>query len=327
MLIRCPECEICYRIDIGLLPEEGRKFRCAKCGHVWLAERQDTFEETSENRAEIYHPENGGTKEPPADSANEPKMETAEPSETMETNPEAQQTQNEDQPAAESPSPEQPDAAEPRPAPEAQPATEAPEQLSAAAPDPSESGLSSDMQEMFSRLNKQTEIIDEFDKKRPALKRGIKYLQDVLHWHNPLTRTMILSGLVLLLLLSLFSFRYEITRLLPFMAPVYETFGFEAVVIGEGLEFQNVNRREYEEDYVRKLEVKGILLNTTDTELDIPQIRVELLDKDGTLLQETTIPAPTPRLAAGDRAAFMFTLTQPSSLTKYIYLTFTDGEK
>lgn len=57
MLIRCPNCKVCYRISEELVPEKGRRFRCAKCGNVWTVMPADLFEETPENEAEIYVPE------------------------------------------------------------------------------------------------------------------------------------------------------------------------------------------------------------------------------------------------------------------------------
>ena len=53
MLIRCPECSICYRIDTSFMPQNGMKFRCAKCGRVLLCHPEDAFEE-SEKNVDIY---------------------------------------------------------------------------------------------------------------------------------------------------------------------------------------------------------------------------------------------------------------------------------
>ena len=61
MLIRCPECEVCYRIELEMIPEKGRRFRCAKCGKVWQAFPQDAFEETEENASLVYNPETDDT--------------------------------------------------------------------------------------------------------------------------------------------------------------------------------------------------------------------------------------------------------------------------
>jgi predicted Zn finger-like uncharacterized protein len=35
MILSCPECQTRYQADATQFPQEGRKVRCAKCGHVW----------------------------------------------------------------------------------------------------------------------------------------------------------------------------------------------------------------------------------------------------------------------------------------------------
>jgi predicted Zn finger-like uncharacterized protein len=35
MILTCPECHTRYRADAAQFPADGRKVRCARCGHVW----------------------------------------------------------------------------------------------------------------------------------------------------------------------------------------------------------------------------------------------------------------------------------------------------
>ena len=98
--------------------------------------------------------------------------------------------------------------------------------------------------------------------------------------------------------------------------------GIEAKIVGEGLEFQNVVRREYEEDYVRKLEIKGYIANTNPFEVEMPLIRVEVLDKNTNLLQALNDKTPLTVLEAEGRMAFRIVLNRPSPLAKYVVLTF-----
>lgn len=35
MILTCPECQTRYQADAAQFPPDGRKVRCAKCGHVW----------------------------------------------------------------------------------------------------------------------------------------------------------------------------------------------------------------------------------------------------------------------------------------------------
>ena len=36
MILTCPECTTRYQTDASQFAPDGRKVRCAKCGHVWL---------------------------------------------------------------------------------------------------------------------------------------------------------------------------------------------------------------------------------------------------------------------------------------------------
>ena len=44
MIIGCPDCATKFGIPDGALGDVGRKVRCAKCGHVWLATKEDAIE-------------------------------------------------------------------------------------------------------------------------------------------------------------------------------------------------------------------------------------------------------------------------------------------
>ena len=43
MIIGCPDCSTKFGIPDGALGDAGRKVRCAKCGHVWLATNEDAI--------------------------------------------------------------------------------------------------------------------------------------------------------------------------------------------------------------------------------------------------------------------------------------------
>lgn len=84
---------------------------------------------------------------------------------------------------------------------------------------------------------------------------------------HPGTLKYYLLLLLFLAALGLFAARFEIVRAFPQAEAFYAALGIEAKIVGEGLEFQNVVRREYEEDYVRKLEIKGYIANTNPLKL------------------------------------------------------------
>lgn len=41
MKIYCPKCHTCYSIETGLVPPDGKKLRCSRCGEVWLCVHKD----------------------------------------------------------------------------------------------------------------------------------------------------------------------------------------------------------------------------------------------------------------------------------------------
>ncbi len=50
MLISCPKCSSVYTIKAEDVPENGKKFKCAECGEIWLVEQKDLFEEKAEQK-------------------------------------------------------------------------------------------------------------------------------------------------------------------------------------------------------------------------------------------------------------------------------------
>ncbi len=180
------------------------------------------------------------------------------------------------------------------------------------------------MDDIFKRLSQQTEDLFRAEKELPAPKRLLNKLKQILGLQSKFARSFVLIGSALVFLLLSYNFRFEIVRTLPFLNYVYQIVGIKASVPGEGLEFQNVVWDDYEEDYVRKLEVKGFIVNTTAKDITIPQIHLEMLDKDGHILQSLNQPPQVRKLESEGRVAVGITIKKPSPLTKYIYLTFTD---
>ena len=41
MLISCPECNAVYKISSDNISDDGKKFKCAECSHIWLVKPED----------------------------------------------------------------------------------------------------------------------------------------------------------------------------------------------------------------------------------------------------------------------------------------------
>lgn len=278
MLVSCPKCKVSYAIEPELIPEDGKKLRCAKCGEVWLCETKDLFElpiqesklPDSDNLVEDLTPdlqasiENAQEAEATEESMPEPKVDVAEEK--------------------------------------------------------------SEMKEIFARLSQQTEEIFAQEKIRPKHKKfwvKVKFALGLQHKHHQL---YLAGTLFMMFLLLMFYVRFDLVRYFPSMEKAYASLGIVSRITGEGLEFQNVVRNEYEEDYVRKLEIKGFLSNTLSQSLNIPLIHVELMDKDTNIIYAHNEVAPLQRLGSGGRMAFRIVITKPALNTKYIYLTLIDNK-
>lgn len=181
-----------------------------------------------------------------------------------------------------------------------------------------------DMKEIFSRLSQQTESIFEQEKNIPVQRKLWMRMKMALGLQHKSNQAYLAGTILLLLLLSLFYFRFDIVRLMPSAEKAYSAVGIVSRIPGEGLEFQNVIRNEYEEDYVRKLEIKGFLANVETHTINVPVIHAELLDKDTNVLDVIEEVAPLKRLGAGSRMAFRIVIVKPALDTKYIYLTLVD---
>lgn len=179
-----------------------------------------------------------------------------------------------------------------------------------------------EMQDIFARLSVQTKDLFQKEQNSPFYQKFWKSIKHFLGLNRHGILKYYLFFVLLIALLSLISVRYEIVRIFPKTEPIYAALGLDAKVIGEGLEFQNIVRNEYEEDYVRKLEIKGYIVNTNPNKVDMPLIHVEIMDKDTNILQEIDDEAPITELNANEKQVFRIVITQPSALAKYVLLTF-----
>ena len=293
MQIYCPKCKTGYEIDANVVPETGRKLRCAVCHKIFKCMPEDLLEGSKLRQAEFTSEERKFLDE------NEQLNEEAFAEQNKLENREDVLIETSEEEAAE-------------------------------AKNKTLDEMASDnqyMKDIFKRISTETEALFEAEKKESPFKKVLFKIRKALGLSNISNIKYYL--LVLLAILFLFAYyaRYEIVRKFPSLANIYEKVGIEAVVIGEGLEFQNVVRREFEEDYVPKIEIKGFIANKTDRKIDIPAIKIELLDKEAKLIQYEFFAPVIPIVTPNAKIPFKYVITRPSPLTKYIYLTFVSPNK
>lgn len=181
-----------------------------------------------------------------------------------------------------------------------------------------------DMKEIFARISSKTEDVFKEEQKLPISK---KISSAFIRTFGLQTKSSRISLTIFVVFIAFASFvygKFTIVRYMPFMENVYHVLGIQTSIPGEGLEFQNVTRREFQEDYVDKMEIKGFIVNTTDERKKIPPIYAEMMDKETNQIESLYAEAMIEIVEAHDRVAFAFVINKPSSMMKYMLLTFKD---
>lgn len=187
-------------------------------------------------------------------------------------------------------------------------------------------GENGELNDIFKRLSQQTEDLFKAENEMPGYKKFFTKAKQLTGLNNRQNRYILASVIGILVLLTLYSFRFDVVREMPFMNVVYRMAGIKATIPGEGLEFQNIVWRDFEEDYVRQLEIKGFVVNPSAKDIELPVIHMEMLDKEARLLQSLNQEPMVKKLKAGSRVAISVIIKKPSPITKYVYLTFIDKD-
>ena len=302
MLISCPKCDTQYDIDDTILSKKTKKMRCATCEEVFSIGEE-------ENPSPVIDPlfvtENPVILEP------DPVMELPEPAiESSEQEPEPK-------PVFEAPSPEPDLQKESKPLERAEPNFDQKPSFE------TEQNAEDNMQEIFARLSLENEKIEQTNIKASTPRKIALFIRKFLGLHGFRNRIIVGVLLSLILILYLFYAKYSIVRMFPAAEKAYSFFGIESVIVGEGLDFQNVTRNTYEDDYIRKMEIKGFIVNTTNRKIIIPTILVDLLDENASTLQTVKGRPNSTEVGPLDRVSFNVIIPKPAPMTKYILLTFT----
>lgn len=164
-------------------------------------------------------------------------------------------------------------------------------------------------------------IVPEYVKKQAyeALNKQEKTIR------KSLKLNVILSFCLAFFLLSALIFlRHEITRYLPFMERVYSSVGLESVYRGRNLEFLNINRREYVENNISKIEITGEIYNTENYTVLVPNINLQIVDKTGKTVLFENHKIDLNRLEGKNTLSFKIITTNPTPYAKSVYLTFSE---
>ena len=334
MRIKCPNCGKLYEIADADMPSGGRRLRCSGCGEVFWRRPEDAddsfINQTEEKTAAVDAPDWNeiNHEKTPENDPDWNEIKYAKPDsdaqEWAEINAEQVKTENvavsekEEMPAAVTPD----DAVLQMRDEEKNMQENKDDTTSGSAENKPDS-----MDDIFKRLSEQSEALAQKESARPAQEKVWGCICRNTGLLSKTTRCYLCFLLFLIFVLLMYYFRYEIVRTVPFMEKAYTVLHIKSKILGEGLEFKNVSRRSYEDDYVTKMEIKGFIVNNTDKMLEIPTIKLEVMDDKAMVLQTQTTPPPAKFIKENGRIAFSVTVTKPSPLSKYIYLTFTEKQK
>lgn len=179
-----------------------------------------------------------------------------------------------------------------------------------------------EIQDIFQRLSEQNERISQQEKEMSALRKCCIGLRKACGWDSRGMRWSVYFLLLTIILLSLYYSRIQIVRVFPQAKMAYDYLGIQSTIPGEGLVFSNISRREFEVDYVRQMEIKGFIDNKTNHAIKIPELHLEIMDKNAEIIQTLSSKIPVESIAPHGREAFSITVKQPSPLSKFILLTF-----
>ncbi len=334
MRIYCPQCNVCYELDETLIPEGGRKLRCSNCGEVFRFDKngvqiQDAMSELQKLMQEQMLSEDDVAEETVEDSSSVVDGDDIKDNvEEAEVDVESSGLQNENASKQEEAAQELEQSKESEQEETAvsfdDDTAKVDEQASKEEIEKLEEKPEVDMRDIFERLNEQSERLFQEEQKMPLKDRLLLQLKTMLGLNRKINYKLVGIVCAVVALVAVYNYRYEIARSVPLVGAIYKILGIKAHVPGEGLEFQNINWNFIENEAGRVLEVKGFIYNPTDREIDIPTVRVEILDKD-TVLQQSINQKPTVQsLKPDSRIAVGVIVKSPSPTAKYVYMTFID---
>ena len=122
---------------------------------------------------------------------------------------------------------------------------------------------------------------------------------------------------------SLYAYRQAIVDAWPPAARLYTQMGIKLRVLGEGLEIRPPQVAQGDQGGSRVLMVTGEIINTTEEEKDVPNLRGMLLDAENREIQHWNFTAGQARLLPGEIATFKTDVVDPKPGAANIRIVFT----
>jgi len=140
---------------------------------------------------------------------------------------------------------------------------------------------------------------------------------------------MIAAAVVLVLILgiggAMVFLKDTVVEMLPSTEGIYAAIGLVDDSPGAGLSINDVKSTRESIAGKDVLVVRGVLVNISDRERNVPLLELQLSDLDGNILQRTSATPLKTQLAAGDQIGFKIQLEQPSDLARRMKVTFVEA--
>lgn len=320
MKIACPNCDTKYALNADALGTHGRKMKCAKCAHVWIAQPVDASEvafETPLNEAnqlvedtsdQVTENQVGtdtvsGFPEQSQDAAVDAAAETLP---NVETN--AAKTNDEDR--------WHQDLKEERAAEEAR------------TPRQPASGETFQTLSKRSNSHRHGRLRSIVSGLQSAAKSGWQHVIHFFKWALGLSlahQIAVLIALVMpaILIFGLFAGRQVMVRQFPDLASFYAAFGIEVNLYG--LEFENVRTVRRPEDGMAVLIVEGSVRNITNSAKTIPRLHFILSGRNREVYAWQGDASSHP-LPAGETVQFRTVLASPPDVADELHVRFLSND-
>jgi predicted Zn finger-like uncharacterized protein len=306
MILRCPNCHSEHEVDASVLLGKSRRVRCAVCRTVFEAEAPDSH--TVQGDADLQWPDEI------SDVASPP----IEPEPQQQADAQSEMAVDDIDALFDSPAPSPGNAPEPETDVLAAPLAPAPAAPAedAFALDAAQGAAIAAAGEALQENRPEPETPKKRNphsnpKKAKAQRRS-----------GPAIGLVAATGFGTLLALAVF--RHEVVRLVPGLAPAFESVGLD--VNASGLEILAVRSRVLREDHHDFLEVTGEITNITRARQPVPMLRLSLHNGQGQQIYVWSGNAERAELGPGEKTKFRRRLANPPREAEQVMVRFVASE-
>ena len=350
MIITCPNCLTRYDVD-PIVIGDGKPTRCSNCAHTWFqqpiatahpaayVQQQQRIYAQPQHQKLGYPPPSGyppqpgypGSQYPPDQQQSyAPPAPLAQPASIPEPEPEPQLAPIPEPEPALIPTPEPEPIPEPKPEPSA---TDGDQSLSSHELD--EMFVDDDSEPFQSIISPDSEdgddqSINPDDIPDPEPIPGVFTEDDDELEPKPRKIGKIIgiscAALIVILLISGFFLKTQITHMIPAAAGMYDMIGIGGEELGAGLKIQNVISSRETEKGQEVLIIRGLVKNISDVLQTVPMIQVDLFDGDAHSIQNSQAAPVRNKLDPGKVVGFKVRLVEPSPRARKLEVTFKKPE-